>query len=150
MTRSGRIVNGLAIGVMLAVSSAAVLADDQDVIDYRQHIMKTMEEQTAAIEMILQNKAPAEHFAIHVKILAISAAMAKKAFEPKVEGGNTKPQTWTNWPDFSKRLDVLAAATDELAKTAAAGGVAAAGPKVQAALTCKACHDLYLAPKKAP
>jgi hypothetical protein len=58
MTRSGRIVNGLAIGVMLAATSTAVLADDQDVIDYRQHVMKTMEEQTAAIEMILQNKGP--------------------------------------------------------------------------------------------
>jgi len=75
---------------------------------------------------------------------------AEGEVEPKVEGGNTKPQTWTNWPDFSKRLDALTAATDDLAKAAASGGVAAAGSKVQAALTCKACHDQYLAPKKTP
>jgi cytochrome c556 len=126
----------------------AASADDQDTIDYRQHIMTTIGEQAAAIGQILQQKAPADNFAIHVQILAIAAATAKKAFEPKVPGGEAKSDVWANWPDFAKRLDELAAATAELAKTAAAGGVAASAPKVQAALTCKSCHDLYREQKK--
>ena len=148
MTRLGRVVNGLALAAVLVGSSAAVYADDQDTIDYRQHVMKTLGEQAASIGMILQQKAPAENFATHVKILAVSAAMAKKAFEPKVQGGDAKPEVWSNWADFAKKMDALAAATDELAKTAATGGVAAAGPKVKDALTCKGCHDTYRVPKK--
>lgn len=147
MIRLCEIMSGVALAAALA-TSAAVHADDQDTIDYRRHIMKSMGEQVGAIGMILQKKAPADNFAVHVKALAGSAAMAKKAFEPKVPGGDSKPEVWADWADFSKRMDALTSATDELAKLAAAGGVASAGTKVQAALTCKACHDTYRVPKK--
>jgi len=147
MTRLGTIVNGLAMVAVLAASSA-VRADNEDTVEYRKHVMKTMGEQAAAIGMILQKKAPADNFATHVKILAITAATAKKAFEPKVPGGDAKPEVWANWADFSKRLDALTAATDDLANTAASGGVSAVEPKMQAAMTCKSCHDNYRVPKK--
>ena len=68
--------------------------------------------------MILENKAPPDNFATHLKILAVTATQAKKAFEPKVVGGNSKPEVWANWADFSKRLDELAANTAELAAAA--------------------------------
>jgi len=136
----------LLLGTMLAVLTVAH-ADDQETIDYRRHIMKTMGEQAASINMILQQKAPPENFAIHVKILAVTAATAKKAFEPKVPGGDAKPEVWANWADFTKRIDALVAATASLAETAQQGGIAAAAPKVQGALTCKSCHDNYRAPK---
>jgi len=141
-------VNGLALAAVLASSSAVVYADNQDVIDYRQHIMKTLGEQAASIGMILQQKAPADNFATHVKIIAVTAATAKKAFEPKVLGGDAKPDVWNNWADFSKKMDNFVAATDDLAKAAASGGLAAAQPKVQGAMQCKGCHDTYRVPKK--
>jgi cytochrome c556 len=134
--------------LVAVTASTSARADDQDVIDYREHVMKTMGEQAAAIGQILQQKAPAENFAIHVQILAITAATAKKAFEPKVPGGESKPDVWARWTDFAKRLDDLTAATAELASTAKNGGAAAAGPKVQSALTCKSCHDIYRTEKK--
>jgi len=147
MTRWGHFAIGCAI-LVAATASTLARADDQDVIDYREHIMKTMGEQAAAISQILQQKAPAENFAIHVQILAITAATAKKAFEAKVLGGEAKPDVWVHWADFAKRLDDLTAATADLASTAKAGGAAAAAPKVQAALTCKTCHDTYRVEKK--
>ena len=100
---------------ILALASLPARADDQDVIDYRTHVMKTLGEQMGAIGMILENKAPADNLALHLKVLAVTATQAKKAFEPKVPGGNAKPEVWANWPDFSKRLDELVAATAELA-----------------------------------
>jgi cytochrome c556 len=130
------------------MASGSARADDQDVIDYREHIMRTVEEQAAAITQILQQKAPAENFAIHAQILAITAATAKKAFEPKVLGGEAKGDVWVHWTDFAKRLDDLTAATADLASTAKAGGIAAAAPKAQAALICKSCHDIYCVEKK--
>ncbi len=138
---------GLLLGAMLTAATVA-RADDQETIDYRKHIMKTMGEQAASINMILQQKAPPDNFAVHVKILTIAASTAKKAFEPKVPGGDAKPDVWANWPDFAKRLDALVAATADLAKTAQEGGVTAAGPKVPSALTCKSCHDSYRVARK--
>jgi cytochrome c556 len=136
----------LVLGTVLSTTSA--YADDQDVIDYRTHVMKTLEEQTEAIKMIIAKKAPADNLATHVKTLAIAAGMAKKAFEPKVEGGASKPQVWSNWPDFSKQLDALTAATGELSKAATDGGVASVAPKFQSALNCQGCHDQYVVTKK--
>jgi cytochrome c556 len=127
-----------------------VRADNQDTIDYRRAIMSTMGEQVAAISEILQQKVPADNFALHLQTLAATAATAKKAFEPKVPGGEAKPDVWVNWADFSKRLDALTSATAELARSGAAGGIAAAAPKVQTALTCKNCHDNYRDQKPVP
>jgi cytochrome c556 len=147
MTRLGHFVITCTF-VVATTTSTAVRADDQDVIDYREHIMKTMGEQVAAISQILQQKAPADNLAVHVQILAVTATTAKKAFEPKVPGGEAKPDVWTHWSDFAKRLDDLTGATADLAKTAKTSGTAAVAPKVQAALTCKSCHDTYRVEKK--
>jgi cytochrome c556 len=110
--------------------------------------MKSMGEQLAAIHMILDKKAPADNLAVHVKVLAVTAVQAEKAFEPKVPGGNSKPAVWSSWPDFAKRLDTLVASTSELAKTAQSGGAPALGPKLEAALNCQSCHDTYMVPAK--
>jgi cytochrome c556 len=136
----------LFVGLSLAASGAAS-ADDQDIVDYRLHVMRTMGEEVAAINLILKNKAPAESFATHVKVLAVTAQTAKKAFEAEIAGTHAKPEIWKNWSDFAKRLDELQASTADLAKAAESGGVTVAGPKVQAALTCKSCHDVYRVPK---
>lgn len=139
------VVQGVALATLLAVS-ATVFADDQDVIDYRQHVMKSMGEQLAAIHMILDKKAPADSLAVLMKALAVTATQAEKSFEPKVPGGNSKPVVWSSWPDFAKQLDTLVASTSELAKTAQSGGAAALGPKLGSALNCQSCHDTYMVP----
>jgi len=141
-----RTAQGLIFAGLLGVS-ATVCADDQDVIDYRKHVMKTLGEQLAAVHMILDKKAPQDAFATDLKVIATVATQAKSAFEPKVAGGNSKPEVWSNWPDFAKRLDALTAATASLAKAAQDGGPAAAGSKLDT-LDCKGCHDVYMVPTK--
>jgi cytochrome c556 len=141
----------LAAGVAFlaaTASSAPVFADDQDVIDYRQHAMKSMGEQMAAIAQILQQKAPADHFATHLQTIAVIAATTLKTFEPNVAGGESKPEVWTNWADFSKRMNEFSANAAELAKAGTDGGIPAVGPKLQAALACDNCHDVYRVQKK--
>ena len=140
-----------AAGVALIAAATLpgpVLADAQDTIDYRQHIMKTMGESAQALGMINAGKANAADFATYAQILAVTAATAEKAFTPKVPGGEAKPDVWAKWDDFDKRLKELVANTADLAKTAQAGGKDAAGPKLQATLTCKGCHDVYREMKK--
>jgi cytochrome c556 len=137
---------GLAI-IILALASLPGRADDQDVIDYRTHVMKTLGEQMGAIGMILENKAPADNLSLHLKALAVTATQAKKAFEPQVAGGNAKPEVWANWPDFSKRLDELVTATADAASGGPHEGAAAVGAKLKA-VKCKSCHDTYRVPPK--
>ena len=148
MSRLSRFATSLAVVALAALPLAAQAADPTDVIDYRQHIMKTLGEQAASMGAILQKKAPDENFAVHAQILAITASTALKAFEPKVVGGEAKADVWAKWDDFSKKMNELVANTADLAKVAQAGGSAAAAPKMQGALTCKGCHDLYRDQKK--
>lgn len=130
-----------------AFAATAACADEQEDIDYRQHIMNTLGEQMAAIQQIVQRKAPADNLATHVQIVAVTAATAKAAFKSEVPGGRAKPDVWANWPDFSKRLDELVAATAAVAKSAKEGGVQGTAAKLET-LKCKGCHDVYREEKK--
>jgi len=132
------------VGTALPVSA---FADDQDVKDYRSHIMKTLGEQVGALSQIAKGKAPAGDVVAQAEVLSITAGLAKIAFTPKVPGGESKPEVWDKWDDFSKRLDQMSAAAADLAKTAKQGGVAAVAPKL-GDLGCKGCHDDYRVAKK--
>lgn len=132
------------VGTLLPISA---FADDQDVRDYRVHVMKAMGEQVAALNQITKGKAPAGDVVTQAEVLSVTAGMAKIAFTPKVLGGESKPEVWDKWDDFSKRLDEMVAAAADLAKTAKQGGVAAVTPKLSG-LSCKGCHDEYRVPKK--
>jgi len=135
------------VAALLAASGNA-LADDQDVIDYRQHVMKTIGEQFGAIQLILENRAPADNLAMHLKVIAATAPQAKSAFTAAVPGGRSKPEVWTDWQDFSERLDRFVAGAAELAEAGQTGDAAAAAARLPKALDCKGCHDVYRAPKQ--
>jgi len=130
-----------------AALPSGAFADDQDVKDYRSHIMKTLGEQVAALNLVAKGKAPAGDVVAQAEVLSITAGLAKIAFTPKVPGGEAKPEVWDKWDDFSKRLDQMSAAAADLAKAAKQGGVAAAAPKLSG-LGCKGCHDDYRVQKK--
>ena len=140
------------IALLLLLGAAPLLAtvaraDEEEDIDYRQHIMKTMGEQMAAIQQIVQHKVPADNFATHLQVVAVAAATAKAAFTPASAGGSAKPEVWSKWADFSKRLDELAAASAALAKSANEADVAATAAKLDT-LKCQGCHDTYRQKKK--
>ncbi len=129
----------LALSLLPTVSTA----DDQDVIDYRRHIMETLKAQTAALGMIMSGAIPDDNVIAHIDILAATAATALKSFEPKVEGGDAKAEVWAQWDDFSSRMNDFAAKTAAMSKTAHEKGKDEALLQVMDALTCKQCHDTY-------
>lgn len=123
----------------------AARADDEDTIAYRQHVMKTLGALSAALGQIVEKKvvvAP-ETLVAHTQAMAVTAKMAKSTFQPKVLGGESKPEVWSNWADFSKQLDELTAYTEAVASAAKSGGLAAAAPKISDTQACKGCHDQY-------
>ena len=120
-----------------------VHANDKDVIEYRQHIMNTLNEQAAALGQILSISVPDDNVIAHLDALALTASTALKAFTPKVPGGEAKPEVWANWPDFSKRMNEFAKMTADMTKTAHEQGKDAGLANVVDALSCKGCHETY-------
>jgi cytochrome c556 len=133
---------------LIMLLPVAAVADNKDVVDYRQHIMKSMEQQTAALGQILSGAGPAENTVAHMDAIAALAAIAQKSFEPKVPGGAAKPEVWKDWADFSKRMKDFADKSADMAKTGHEQGADAAAMKVIEALPCKGCHDTYRDEKK--
>jgi len=127
----------------LSLLPTASSADDQDVIDYRRHIMETLKAQTAALGMIMSGAIPDDNAVAHMDIIAATAATALKAFEPHVDGGDAKAEVWSKWDDFSARMNEFAAKTAAMAKTAHEKGKDEALAQSVDALTCKQCHDVY-------
>jgi|HubBroStandDraft_5_1064220.scaffolds.fasta_scaffold91282_2 cytochrome c556 len=131
-----------------AFAAPLVHADDKDVIEYRQHIMNTLNEQSAALGQILSTVVPDDNAVAHINAIALTASTALKAFEPKVLGGQAKPNVWANWADFSKRMNEFAQRTAQAAKVAKEQGKEAALSNILDQLTCKSCHETYREEKK--
>lgn len=131
-------------GALLSGSLLAADGTDKDVIDYRQDVMKTLQEQSAILGQMASGVVPNADMSTDMQILALAASTGLKAFTPKVPGGKAKPEVWSNWDDFSKKMT-------DFADKAAAGAKAAKEQGSDAALTalvdiangCKGCHDMY-------
>jgi cytochrome c556 len=133
----------LMLSVLMTAVSTTVLADDDDVITYRQLVMKEMDAESSALGMMVSGQIPPDALASQARALAFSTKASLKAFEPKVPGGEAKADVWAKWDDFAKRLQLLVQKTDEMAKVAESGNLAAFSEKMTDALTCKQCHDIY-------
>jgi cytochrome c556 len=136
------------IGIFLGTLAAAVPVDDKDVVEYREHIMNTLHEQSEALGQILSTNIPDDNALAHLDQVALAASLALKAFEPKVPGGEAKPAVWSDWPDFEKRMNEFARKTAAAAKAAHDHGKDAGLAQLSDALTCKGCHDVYRQEKK--
>lgn len=145
MQRPFVMLSALALAAFVLPSARA---DDKDVIEYRKHIMNTLNEQSAALGQILSTVVPDDNAVAHINAIALTASTALKAFEPKVPGGQAKPAVWANWADFSKRMNEFAQRTAQAAKVAKEQGKEAALSNILDQLTCKSCHEVYREDKK--
>lgn len=127
---------------------AVAMADDQDVIDYRELIMKQLDAEATALGMIVAGQIPPDALSLEAKSIANGAQAALKAFEPKVPGGEAKPDVWAKWPDFERRMQEFAKKSAAMAKVSESGDVAAVTGMMVEALPCKECHDVYRNKKK--
>ena len=138
----------LLLAILALGSHQSAYADDQDNIDYRQLIMKQLDAEAAALGMMVSGQIPPDSLALEAKSIANAARAAKKAFEPRAAGGAAKPEVWSQWDDFSKRMEMFALKSEEMAKVAESGDVAKVKELIVAALPCKDCHDAYRIKKR--
>lgn len=117
-------------------------ADDADVIEYRQHIMKSLDAQFEAVMLILTARAPEAHILGHMEALEETASLAVKVFETKALGGKASPKIWDDWAHFSATMKEF----DERLKTAVAMTRTQGAPGALQGLefvSCQKCHDVY-------
>jgi cytochrome c556 len=144
-----RLLSGVCGLVMAAVIAAPAIAQqrDEDVIAYRQEIMKTMGAQSTMIGMVLAGMVPDKLLSTHFEVLLQSVRQAKQAFEPNVPGGNALPAVWAKHDDFMAKLNAAEQSiikAIEISKKDGAGGQS--GEAAVDALSCKGCHDVYKKP----
>lgn len=144
MRRIVKIASALALSAISVAPGAH--ADDNPVIDYRQRVMRTLNEQSAALGQILSTVVPDDNTAAHLEAIALTASVALKSFEPKVEGGESMPDVWADWDDFARRMNEFAQKTARVAELAKSGSKDDLLVDITDALSCNGCHDIYRDP----
>ena len=134
------LVSGL---VLIFATDHYAYADDQDVITYRQMIMKELDAEAGALGMIVSGQIPPDSLSLQTRAIVISAKSALKAFESKVPGGGSRPEVWSKWDDFSRRIQSFGQKAEAMAKAGETGNMATVMELIDAAMPCKQCHDVY-------
>lgn len=142
----------MAITVMGPASAAAQETiskqEANGIIFERQNLMLQLEKDAELLGEIAAGLKPADKLGEVTRSIAESAAASKAAFEPRVPGGRSKTEVWTNWSDYSKRLDEFDINAKKLAELGAKGDLTSVTNMLGSALPCKECHDVYRGPKK--
>ena len=134
------------LAAVLTVTSLGALAAAQpdDVIKYRQNVMKANGAHMAAIAAIIQGKVDFKNqLAGHVKAVQTEAHNIKTLFPEGSDFGDTKAKdaVWKNRAAFNKAADDAAAKADALAKAVARHDAKSYPMHLKAlADSCKSCH----------
>ncbi|MFM5908164.1 MAG: cytochrome c [Novosphingobium sp.] len=138
-----------AVAAAVPVDVSKLSKDEIDTLIYeRQQVMQQLQDDAELLGEIVAGLAPKEKLAETTAAIARSARETHAAFNLKLPGGRTKPEAWSNWADYSRRLDAFVASTSKLEELGKTGSVPAVNDILGDAMPCKACHDLYREPKK--
>ena len=136
-------------GLFTALPAAAQFQKPEDAIKYRQSVMTVMATHFGRVAAMAQGRVPFDPKAAGDNA-AIAVAMSRLPFVAFGEGtdkglpNRAKPEVWSNWDDFSKKMNDFAQKAADGAKAAQAqGSDAAMTALVDIANGCKGCHDQY-------
>ncbi|MFA7388299.1 MAG: cytochrome c [Thiohalobacteraceae bacterium] len=138
-----------ALGPAQAAAEASYSPEEAEgIIFERQNIMLQLEKDAELLGEIAAGLKPADQLTEVTRSIAEGAAASRVAFEAQVPGGRSKPEVWTNWADYSQRLDAFDRNASQLAELGAKGDLNGVTNVLGSALACKGCHDVYRGPKK--
>lgn len=140
-------VGGVDHGAVAADVALSKVEADAIIFD-RQNIMLQLDDDAELLGEIAAGLKPKDKLGEVTRSIAESAAASKAAFAQRVPGGRSKPEVWSNWADYSGRLDAFDKSAKELAALGAQGDLNGVTNMLGSALPCKECHDLYREPKR--
>jgi len=134
----------LILGSLALLGTAAYAeSDPEDIIKYRQNVMKANGAHMAAAGAILQGKVDyKKDLAYHVKTLQTINSDIPALFPKGSDFGDTKALdgVWAKRADFEKRAKDTRAKADAFAKAAGGDTKAALAKFKELSDSCKACH----------
>lgn len=130
-----------------APGQAAADEGSGDPVMDRQLVMQQLDKDSRMMGMILAGIEPKTKLAEAADALAKDAKEVRASFQSKTPGGATKPEAWSNWEDFSKRLDDMVTKTEHMAEVAKTGNFNGVTELVADAIPCRSCHTVYRVPK---
>lgn len=137
---------GLVVAAFAATSAYADFAKPKQAREYREAAMKMMSAHFGRIVGVARGSEPNDpaQLKANAQVLQTLAALPWDAFGPGTEGGEARPEIWSDTAgftqkhqDFQSKVASLSAAADtgDLAKLKEAVGAVGA--------SCKSCHDAF-------
>jgi cytochrome c556 len=137
---------GLAVAAFAATSAHADFAKPKQAREYREAAMEMMSVHFGRLAGVARGSTPNDPAQVkaNAQVLQTLAALPWDAFGPGTEGGEAKPEVWSNTAgftqkhqDFQGKVSALSAAADtgDLGKLKDAVGAVGA--------SCKSCHDAF-------
>lgn len=146
VTRHHRMLSAAAV-LLLGTGLTAHAAEPgpaDEIVKYRQAVMKSQGGHMAAAAAIIQGKvAFKDQLADHVKALEATTRDLNSLFPVGSDVGDTKAlgEVWSNNDEFQKRAKDAQQKSAALAKAVAAGDTQNYGARLKETLdTCKSCH----------
>ena len=126
------------------IAGTAFAAEPEDIIKYRQNVMKSQGAHMAAAAAIIQGKVDFKNqLGDHVKALQATSKDVASLFPKDSDFGDTKAldAVWTNNAEFQKRSKDVREKSGALAKAVAANDAKNYGARFkELSESCKACH----------
>jgi cytochrome c556 len=144
----GRMLKAALAAALPLVPLSTVHGQAEDPVLHRQLIMQQLDDEAEVLGSIAARITPPTKMAEHARTVAKAAKESYEAFKQNAPGGAAKPEIWTNWADYSKRMEAFVANSEKMAKVAESGDVNAVTELLVDALPCKGCHDVYREKKK--
>lgn len=146
----------LAAALLLPLAAIALPAQAQvkpdDAIRYRTSAYQVLVWNWIPMGAMVRGRIPfdAKAFSQRADRVQVISTMLLEGFPAGTATGSlkteAKPEIWSNFADFEKKMKSFETAAAELARVAKAGDEAATKAQfAKASETCKACHDLYKA-----
>ena len=130
--------------LLVGVPLTAQAAEPEDIIKYRQQVMKSQSAHMAAAAAIIQGKVDFKNqLGDHTKALQATSRNIAGLFPKDSDFGDTNAldAVWKNSADFQKRAKDVRAKADALAKAVAANDTKNYGARFkELSDSCKACH----------
>jgi cytochrome c556 len=117
--------------------------EEEDVLEYRQRIMASMNSQAMILGQIVSWAVPNDQVIEHLEAMALLAQVSLRSFEQEVHGGESKPEVWSDWEEFARLMREFSQNATQAAANARANGKDDALNTILNVLTCKQCHDKF-------
>src|SRR6478752_857927 len=95
----------MTVGPLLATSASAQFAKPEDAVKYRQSALTLMASHFGRMTPVVKGQAPydAAQIKANVEVLKTLSALPWTAFGPGTEGGDARPEIWSDTAGFKQK-----------------------------------------------